>query len=143
MPKRRSSSTTAPDAEREESGFYEAYAGFARALRVWFIAYGIGGPAVFLTNEAAGKKLFASGQGAVVAYAFLGGVTVQIALALLFKSAMWYLYIGEFNAQSKASALYKASDWLSESYWVEFVGDLATLVLFGLATLGVLKIFAA
>jgi hypothetical protein len=44
----------------QESGFYEAYVGFARTLSVWLIAYGIGGPAIFLTNEAAGT-LFSSG----------------------------------------------------------------------------------
>jgi hypothetical protein len=143
MAKRRPLSAVNPDAEREESGFYEAYVGFARTLRVWFIAYGIGGPTVFLTNEAAGTRLFASGQGGVVAYAFLGGVAVQIALALLYKTAMWYLYIGAFNLKTKASGLYKASDWLSESYWVELVGDLLTLTLFGGATLRVLRIFAS
>ena len=142
MARRRSAPGKSPDTEREESGFYEAYAGFARTLRVWFTAYGIGGPAVFLTNEAAGKRLFSSGDGSVVAYAFLGGVAVQIAVALFYKTAMWYLYIGEFNPNSKASWLYKASDWLSESYWIEFVADLVTLALFGGATLRVLKVFA-
>jgi hypothetical protein len=53
-----------------------------------------------------------------------------------------YLYIGEFNPKSKASRLYKASDWLSESYWIEFVGDVITLALFGWATLRLLKVFA-
>ena len=58
-------------------------------LRVWLIAYCIGGPAIFLTNEAAGKTLFSCGSGRIVAYAFLGGVAVQVVLALLYKSAMW------------------------------------------------------
>lgn len=56
---------------------------------------------------------------------------------------MWYLYVGELSAKSKTSALYKVSDWLSENYWVEFVGDLVTLALFGLATLLLLRIFNA
>ena len=103
----------------EETGFFDAYAGFARTLRVWFIAYGIGGPAAFLTNEAAGKKLYTSGQGAIVAYAFLAGVVVQIVLAVLYKSAMWYLYMGEYDSALKGSWLYKASKWLSEAYWIE------------------------
>jgi hypothetical protein len=142
MAKRRPLSAN-PDAEREESGFYEAYAGFARTLRVWFIAYGIGGPTVFLTNEVAGARLFTSGAGGAVAYPFLGGVAVQIALALFYKTAMWYLYMGEFNPKIKASLLHKVSDWLSESYWIELVGDLATLGLFGWATLRVLRIFTS
>lgn len=112
-------------------------------MRVWFIAYGIGGPAVFLTNETAGQRLLASGSGRAVAYAFLGGVVVQIALALLYKSAMWYLYLGEYEPKAKVSWLYKTSEWLSESYWIELVGDLVTLTLFGGATLRLLKVFGA
>lgn len=125
----------------EETGFFEAYAGFARTLRLWFIAYGIGGPAAFLTNEPAGKKLYESGQGPGVAYAFLGGVVAQILLALLYKSAMWYLYMGEYDAEIKTSKLYKASKWLSEAYWIEVLGDALTLILFAGATLRLVRIF--
>ena len=132
-----------PTGEREESGYYDAYVGFARTLRVWFIAYGIGGPAVFLTNEPAGKRLFGSGAGDIVAYAFLGGVALQIALALLYKTAMWYLYIGELNKNARAGRLYRFSDWLSESYWIEMLGDVVTLALFGGATLRLVRIFSA
>lgn len=61
MADRQDSASTSQESEGQECGFYEAYVGFARALRVGFIAYGIGGPAVFLTNEAAASKLIASG----------------------------------------------------------------------------------
>jgi hypothetical protein len=49
-------------------------------------------------------------------------VCVQIFIALLFKSAMWYLYLGEFDEKVKTWRRYKASDWLSECYTVEFLG---------------------
>src|SRR2546426_7954213 len=58
---------------KEESGFYEPYAALARNLRTWFIAYGIGGPVIFLTNEPAAKALYSAGVGRSVAYCFLGG----------------------------------------------------------------------
>ncbi len=123
---------------RQESGFYEAYAGFARNLRIWFIAYGVGGPVVFLTNEAAGQALLASGPARRIAYTVLAGVGLQILLALLYKTAMWYLYLGELDDSRKSWMLYKVSEWLSDSYWIELVSDAATLVLFGWATLDVL-----
>ncbi len=123
---------------RQESGFYEAYAGFARNLRIWFIAYGVGGPVVFLTNEAAGQALLASGPDRRIAYTVLAGVGLQILLALLYKTAMWYLYLGELDDSRKSWMLYKVSEWLSDSYWIELVSDAATLVLFGWATLDVL-----
>ena len=137
-PRRRSSSDPA---SREETGFYDAYAGFARTLRLWLIAYGIGGPAAFLTNESAGQKLYASGQGAIVAYFFLSGVVLQIALALIYKSAMWYLYLAEYNPEVKHWRLYRGSHIVSEAYWLEVLGDVVTLLLFGGATLRLIRIF--
>lgn len=47
--------------KKEETGFYEAYAGFARNLRIWFVAYGIGGPVLFLTNSEVWQKVSESG----------------------------------------------------------------------------------
>ncbi len=136
--KRSNSSTTA---NQDDVGFYEAYVGFARELRVWFLAYGIGGPAIFLSNDTAMTRLLSSGSGRVVAYAFLGGVGIQVALALLYKAAMWYLYMGELNPDAKNWKLYQAADRVSESYWLEVLGDVLTLVLFGGATLRLLSIF--
>ncbi len=126
----------------QESGFYEAYANFARHLRSWFIAYGIGGPTLFLTNDAAMKRLLDSGAGRVVAYLFLAGVSVQIIVAFLYKTAMWYLYRGESADGVKSHWWYKACDWLSESYCIECVGDVATFIFFAWATLKVLSTFA-
>ncbi len=125
-----------------DSGFYEAYSGFARSLRIWFIAYGIGGPAIFLTNNDAWKTLAASGQGKLIAYLFLSGVAIQIAAALLYKTAMWYLYVGELAPGTRKRRVYKIADWLSESYMLEGLFDLATLVVFTLAALSVLSVFA-
>jgi hypothetical protein len=142
MPRRKLISSAATPQKKEEGGFYEAYVAFARTLRLWFTAFGIGGPVLFLTNESAGAKLFASGSGRIVVYFFLSGVGLQIMEALVFKSAMWYLYLGEFDERVKSWRRYKASNWLSESYAVEFLVDLITLVLFAGATLRLLRIFS-
>jgi hypothetical protein len=83
----------APQQLESGIGVLRGILGFARTLRVWLIAYGIGLPAIFLTNETAGM-LFSSGSGRIVAYAFLGGVAVQVVLAFLSKPAMSYLYLG-------------------------------------------------
>jgi hypothetical protein len=141
LPRRRVAPGAEKPSKKEEGGYYEAYVGFARTLRLWFIAYGVGGPALFLTHETAGARLLASGSGRPVAYFFLAGVVLQILVALLFKSAMWYLYLGEFDDRVKSWRLYRTSDWLSESYAIEFVCDLVTLVLFAGATLRLLRIF--
>ena len=130
---------SASQAIREETGFYEAYAQFARNLRTWFLAYGVGAPVIFLTNEAVGRKLLASGQAEIVAFLFLSGVAIQVLAALLYKCAMWCLYTGERNNRFKTSKRYKCSDWVSESLWVEFGLDVLTIVLFAAATWLALK----
>lgn len=126
---------------RQESGFYSAYAEFAKNLRIWFLAYGIGATAIFVTNEGAGKRLLSSGAAEIVTYLFLGGVALQIFVALLYKSAMWYLYIAELDPKEKESWQHGLSDSISNSYWIEFLCDAATIACFGAATYQLVKVF--
>lgn len=44
-----------------ESDFYEPYAAFARTLRTWFVAFGVGVPALLVTSEHARDILVESG----------------------------------------------------------------------------------
>jgi hypothetical protein len=129
-----------PEASQEK-GFYEAYAGFARNLRTWFIAYGIGAPVLFLSNKDAWARIASSGQGAQIAYLFLGGVAVQILAAIIYKTAMWYLYVSELDRHQAKGWRYRVSDWVSESYWLEMIFDVTTLVFFGIATFRTLQMF--
>ena len=120
---------------KEESGYYEPYAYFARNLRTWFVAYGIGGPVVVLSNEAATKEVFSLDIGRPIALFFFSGVVLQILTTMLYKAAMWYHYMVELGNISKANWQYRASDWLTSRYWPEATLDAATLALFGWATL--------
>ncbi len=124
---------------REETGFYEAYAGFARTLRAWFVAYGIGGPVLFVTNDTLSKKLTASGVTGTIAMLFLAGVGLQVLSALMYKGAMWYLYLGELNPEVRKLRRHGLSDWLSEAFWVELLLDVGTIVLFSIATWTVIR----
>ena len=126
---------------KTEKGFYEPYADFARNLRIWFIAYGIGAPVLFVSNQDVWRKISASGNGRLIAYLFLAGVAVQIIEAIVYKYAMWHLYVGELDRQQTKGWRYQLSDWVSESNELEIVFDLTTLVLFGVATVMVLDLF--
>ncbi len=128
---------------KQESGFYEAYSDFARNVRTWFIAYGIGGPVLFASSDSVWPSLRDSGLGPGVVYLFLFGVALQIIGALIYKSAMWYLYVGELQPAFQKTRRYKVADWLSENYLIEAGIDVVTLVLFGLATLVTLKVLVA
>ena len=133
-------SASSGSAEREEAGFYEAYAGFARNLRTWLVAYGIGGPVLFVSQSLVTDALVKSGAARSVAYAFFGGVVLQIAGALLYKSAMWYCYQGELDVNFKNSRRYQAASFVSCAYWLEVLIDLATSALFAWATWRVLSV---
>ncbi len=119
---------------REESGYYDAYKGFANNLRIWFIAYGIGAPVFLLSNETGWAAIASSGNGKFLSILFLGGVATQILAALIYKTSMWYLYMGELGHISKESKTYKIAEVFSSGYWIEFIFDLITILLFGLAS---------
>lgn len=119
---------------RKESGYYAPYQEFARNLRFWFLTYGIGAPVVLLSNENATQALRLAGVLYRVSVLFLVGVCLQVGMAILYKTAMWYLYMGELDATVQGRRIYKLLDWLSESYWLEFFFDIATLAMFAIAT---------
>ena len=77
-------------AVREETGFFQAYAEFAKTLRTWFIAYGIGAPALVLSNKDLWITVKNSGCLAYIAFLFLVGVAFQVIRAFIYKNAMWH-----------------------------------------------------
>ena len=81
--------------EREE--YFKAYEEYSKVLRTWFVAYGIGGPVLLLTNQTLAKAIKASGQGKSLAALFLAGVALQVVLAALNKFSMW----GSTSANSR------------------------------------------
>ncbi len=128
---------------KEEKNFYDAYVGLSRNLRVWFIAYGIGGPVLFLSNNEVWQKISASEEGKLICFLFLSGVSIQLIGTLLYKTAMWYLYTGELHKDFKKRFRYKVSDFLSECYCLEFLFDLGTLITFGWATYKVFRVLTS
>src|SRR5437660_767961 len=73
--------------------YYEEYTEYAKNLRIWFVAYGIGCPAAFLTQDAVRERILKADDAAVIVGVFFAGVGVQIAAALLYKAATWHLHI--------------------------------------------------
>lgn len=120
--------------QKKEFEFYDPYAEYAKTLRTWFVAYGIGGPVVFLTNDAALRALTNSGKFAQMGLLFLIGGALQVFSALLNKHSMWYLHVAEIDERTKRRASYKISSWYADQGWVDVVLDSATIILFGWAT---------
>ena len=114
--------------------YFECYAEFAKTLRTWFVAYGIGAPILFLSNKAVWETIKSSGNIKFIGLFFLFGVSIQVLEALLYKNAMWYLYRGEENPQIKNKMRYRVFYNISECYWLEILFDMITLVSFATAT---------
>lgn len=117
-----------------EEGFFDAYAAFSRTLRGWLIVYGIGGPVLLATQPALGQGLASAGCAYLVTMLFLAGVAVQIAAALMYKSAMWYAYAGECEASFQTTMRYRIAIWLTDQFWLELLLDVLAIGLFLAAT---------
>lgn len=117
-----------------EEGYYKSYSEFSKTLRTWFVAYGIGGPIVLLSNDVAWGWLMKSGRASTMGVLFLTGGALQVISAILNKQSMWYMYFGELKPASKSRKSYKISNWYSDQGWIDVLLDFATVVLFGLAT---------
>ena len=123
-----------PRSSPEETGFYAAYASFSTNLRIWLLAYGVGLPVLFIQSEAAWSALRSNVEVRSLAYLFLTGIALQVASALMYKSAMWYLYAAELKDLPETTRRFKVSHWISDAYWLEFLIDLATIAVFAYAT---------
>ena len=123
-----------PPDKSDPHGFFDAYAEFARTLRTWLVAYGIGGPVLFITNDTAFTRLRSSGYMGFIGLCFLLGVALQVFGALMNKITMWTIYFGEDNEAFRQRRLYKLFDRLSECILIDLLWDVGSIVLFSWAT---------
>lgn len=134
------------DASKADS-FYRVYEEYAKTLRTWFVAYGVGAPVLILGNEALLEALNTRGTTVKTGSLFLFGVGVQVFIAALNKVVMWLLYaeqdaaipIPVENRKKQRSWYYRWADRISEWFVIDFVADAATGVAFILGTLSLLR----
>ena len=80
-----------------DSENFEPYSEFARTLRTWFVGYGVGAPALVLTQAELRQRLANAGDLPTLGAFFLSGVFLQVLLTLIYKTAMWELYMVEIH----------------------------------------------
>lgn len=122
--------------------YFESYAEYNRILRSWFVAFGIGGLALFLLESPVREALFASGQTRVLVILFLVGVTAQIVVAFLNKYANWYCYFGEDNPAFLRSGVYRFWSRIASQFWIDIIFDVLTVGSFLIAIWMLFEIFA-
>ena len=131
------------DDASQSDGHFQNYADYSRTLRAWLVAYGIGGPVLFLTNDQLAKRVSESGHANQIISAFLIGVALQILLALINKWSAWNMYRGagdlKYQKGWRYCFWYKINSWS----WIDFWFDLASVLAFVVATWRVLNVFMA
>jgi hypothetical protein len=121
--------------ELESDVNFTAYQWHANTLRTWFVAYGIGAPVLFLTQEKVWAKFSQSDYCGAVAGLFLTGVGLQVLLAMLNKTIMWLLYFGSLEPETRAGRWWHlAADRVSEWIWLDILVDLVSFAAFAAAT---------
>jgi hypothetical protein len=133
-------SNAGDEAEDSSAELYAAYEEHSKTLRTWLVAYGVGAPVLLLTNDSIWKALAGSGTAPEIGTMFLIGAALQVSLAAINKAAMWVSYYGEIEPGYRTKTRYRLAHWVAQQFWIDLLIDLASMILFGMATVGVFKI---
>jgi hypothetical protein len=121
---------------------FATYLEYNRVLRTWFVAFGVGGPAIFLVNDKLAARLVAAQQLRLIVVLFLVGAGAQVLGALTNKVANWYVYSAVIDGEDAASLKYKVAEWLAGQFWIDIVLDVLTIGVFGYSAWVLLTVFA-
>lgn len=114
--------------------YLNAYSDYARTLRLWLVAYGVGTPAFFVSEEWVWVALNQKGYGANLLAFFALGVISQIALAFVNKYSMWFIYRGEQTPHYRDSLGYRIACTLSDTEYTDIACDVFSIVCFCVGT---------
>jgi hypothetical protein len=127
----------------QSDGHFQNYADYSRTLRAWLVAYGVGGPVLFLTNDKLAKSVAKSGHASEIVTFFLIGVGLQILLALINKWSAWHMYRGAGDLSYQKGWRYCFWHKINSWSWIDFWVDLISVLAFVVATWRVLVVFMA
>ena len=142
MSKRSHRSKPAEIEDDDGTESFETYLEYNRVLRTRFVAFGVGGPALFLVNDTLAQRLVADGKLRLVVLLFLIGAGAQVVGALLNKFANWYVYSSALDAENPNRWVYRTAEWLAGQFWIDAVLDVLTIAVFGYAAWILLTVFA-
>jgi hypothetical protein len=114
--------------------YKEAYRYHSSTLRNWYVAFGIGAPVLFLSNEYLWNKIVNSCNFEVIGFTFFLGVAFQVLLALFDKYASWVGYYERATGNNKHGIIHTIAEWWIQDDFFSFALDLGSLALFGCAT---------
>ena len=127
--------------EIETEAHFKAYEEHMKTLRAWFVAYGVGGPILFVTQEHFAKRLLESGELFWLTLFFFGGVGLQIFIAAINKWVNWYIYFADKNNITDGP-WFTVTSKISRMFWLDIVCDIGSAALFAAATIKVFYVFS-
>jgi hypothetical protein len=133
---------SAESAGRAEIAFFASYTEYSKTLRAWLVAYGIGGPVLFLTNDGLSAALKLSAYRDWIVDLFLIGVALQVVLAFINKWCAWHMYVGEYASSFQGQTSYKVWSWLNEKSWLDLVFDGGSIIAFSISTILAVRVFS-
>ena len=135
-----------PDPASEDdidaAGSFVAYADYNKVLRTWFVAFGIAGPALFLTNKTVADRLAEVHSLRLVAMLFLVGVGLQVGGAFINKVANFYVHAKYNQLNVTVTPVHAIAEWVAGQFWIDIAFDVATIGGFGYAAWLMLTAFA-
>ena len=119
--------------QNEENDRYSVYEEYAKTLRTWFVAYGIGFPAVILSRKELFDSFKESSDFKLIISLFLIATALQIMISFLNKWAAWIRH-NYFSRGKQNSSSYKIADWYSNQYGIDVFLEVITFLSFAYGT---------
>lgn len=124
----------------QKDGHFNNYADYSRILRAWLVAYGIGGPVLFFSNDQLAKRIASSDSESPIVQFFMLGVGLQVLLAFINKWGAWYMYRGAGDRKFQRSRSYRLWACINAQSWLDLLLDMVSLCAFGIASWWLLSV---
>ena len=132
---------TRPLENTQEVEHFQNYTDYSKTLRSGLVAYGIGGPVLFLTNQSLSDRVSVAPNKRLIIGLFLAGVALQVVLSFLNKWCAWNMYAGENQIAYRLKKRYKVWRIINDWSGLDFCIDAASIIAFICSTWLVLTIF--
>ena len=121
---------------------HKSYQEYNKALRTWFVAFGIGGPVLLLTRDSMLLKLSIKMMLKPVVLLFIFGAAVQIFIALINKIECWYCYYADLNEEYSKTKFGRFMVWLDNQFWIDILCDIITIVSYLIAIILIFHVYS-
>jgi len=123
------------DHEKFRKENFSLYNDYNKALRAWFVAFGVGLPVVYISSKEARDYLGSLVSHELVIIFFVLAMCLQIIIAFVNKYVSWCAYRTEGNLVSNLSTS-KFVLWVKSwenAIWLDVLVDVLSLVFFGIS----------